>query len=327
MPKNKFYWIFIFCVLNFVPGSVHVPPLKTFKKYAVICRSTLDLPGKWSVSNTSSFPFIYVPLQKSSCAKNTQLFDNYDALTACIANKFILFIGDSVDYGAFEFMCSFLRGDSLLHCPLFGYSQCKTLDNTQILIHTLICGSHDGPYFHQCASRFHSSTEGREWNHTMTSHILEMRYGLTEIFGKPPDLVSIHFGVWDLATKWQYGGGNTQAEKWFDNYPEEWVRSARNALHFIKLNFPVSTLIFRGIGPTVESRLKLGSTELDRLKMRFVQPIASAAKLLCVEEGIRYADFFTMMLGMDEFSRDGFHWDGKAMSFGILNLIFNEVLC
>jgi hypothetical protein len=187
-----------------------------------------------------------------------------------------------------------------------------------MLIHTLICGSHDGPYFRDCYSRFH---EGG-WSHTFTSHIEEMRTKVVAAVGMAPTVISVHFGVWDLASKWQ--NGSFAQEVWFEGYPDDWVATASRALRRIESSFPRSVLIFRIIGPTVHHRFKDSLTQ-QRLDMRFVQSMAAASRAMCKRDGFNCIDFFSMMLGIDSATTDGLHWDGDIMASSYFNTLLHSV--
>jgi hypothetical protein len=242
--------------------------------------------------------------------------ENLSDFQNALKNIFILFIGDSVDFAMFSHACSALNGKIEQHIPLFGYNYCRGSQGA-ILIHTLICGSHEGPYFKDCKSRFH----GKDWNLKASDHIEQMGSELARYVGKSPEIISVHFGIWDLATKWQYGA-KEKFDAWFDGYPLEWMFSAKTSLKQISNEFPNSMIIFRIIGPTVVEQFKNPVLE-DRLDMRFVSAIAHSTKELCVRENFLFVDFFSMMHGMDKFCLDGLHWDGEIMVAGVLNSILN----
>jgi hypothetical protein len=281
------------------------------------CPALFSAHGKWVGAPGAALPR-WEP-ESASCPFYRDMFDPPSVAMNCLRGHTWLIIGDSVDYGMFNAICALLGVYPTLHSPLYGYSMCA-LPNGAKLVHTLICGSHEGPYFHGCASRFN---DGGLWSKNMSSHVYEMETKLVELLGAPPSLVTIHFGVWDLATKYFLADGH---KDWFSGYPTDWAIGVRVALNRIRNAFPNASVVVRGIGPTVEARI-LHDNTLERLRNRYVAPIAVATRALANDMRLPYADFFMMMMGMDEMASDGFHYDGRSMAAGLANVILNGAFC
>jgi hypothetical protein len=301
-----------------------------------VCPEILTAPGHWretKITDVTSGWFTAIAhesptvgyrwepsaaFMSAGCAFS-HYWENPPALQSRMLGRFVLLVGDSVDHAMFLVLCARLGGKDELHKPLFGYTSCPGVAGGTTLVHTLICGSHDGPYFRDCKSRFHSDGE---WTLNMTGHVQQMRTALVAAVGRPPDLVSVHFGVWDLASKWQLG--EMKPETWFDGYPDGWVASTSSALGRFAAAFPAARIVFRVIGPTVQSRFKDPNAQ-QRLQMRFVASIASASRRMCADGGWYCVDFFSMMLGMDTATWDGMHWDGGLMAASYFNTLLNAV--
>ena len=197
------------------------------------CKQWLNsTKGLFSNSGKLTYAPLPIPTKRNCEAPFIDYYREKSLKLACLDNTFIFMIGDSVDGRLFYHTCDdTLDGVVLVNRPLPGYKICKTARNITLII-TLICGNHEGPYFPHCYNRFSGDWNSKErtvWNHTLSTHVENMKIDLVAAMGgKRPDLITLNFGLWDMASKWYFGTSETRnlGMDWFKGYPEEFLESS-----------------------------------------------------------------------------------------------------
>ncbi|EEH50951.1 uncharacterized protein MICPUCDRAFT_66101 [Micromonas pusilla CCMP1545] len=237
---------------------------------------------------------------------------------------FILFLGDSLTHAMYTTACErlHLSGFELLS----GFEACGGVGIGQdeyLLVYSLVCGSQkDPPYFRSCRQDDSGGNSKFTWDYTISRHLQEVTTSLVEKCEREPDIISIHFGVWDLANEWSkqtnYGADNVS---WFDEqFNIRWQANVQRNLDYLSRAFPETMLFYRTNGPIIAEKLKDGVLE-SRLQPEYAHKLSVASSSF--DSVAHVVDFHTLMKNNPEACTDGLHYTGISMFQSYFAIMIN----
>ena len=246
-----------------------------------------------------------------------------DELTRISYPLFILFLGDSLTQNLFLEACRELNLSSI--DLLDGFEACGGLGINQdqhLFVYSLLCGSNDPPYFMYCRTGIGGNSKF-SWNYTISRHLHTITTSLIEKTQRDPDIISVHFGVWDLANEWsaatKYGVDENQT--WFNkSFISRWQENVQHRLTYLSQAFPETMLFYRTNGPIIAEKLKDGITQ-SRLRPEYALALSVASKAF--DSVAHVIDFHQLMAKHSEASIDGLHYTGGSMYYSYFAIMLN----